>query len=547
MSVATAAVIPGAKNIIRRFTLRRIALGATIFGLFAAIESVSQGLGIVTAYPNVAQRAKVVYGLADDAALGLFYGDKHADIISGGGYMVYRILPVLALVGAIWGLLFITKMLRGQEENGRWELLLAGQSSAAKATAKTIMGAGAGVVIAYVFLAITLILVGRSSKFTLSPGGCLFYSLAVIAGAAVAMGIGAITSQLAATRRRAVLYGLMPILLFFALRSVGNVVDSLAWLKNLSPFGWIDKLHPFYHSQYMWLLPLAIAVLACCATAIVLSGKRDMAESFIADSDSAKPRFRLLGSQFGFDFRLTRNVMLGWLFTSVMLAALIAAIDKTVAKSLAGTGSLTKSVSKLTGNPHAQFEIAYLSAASYFVVIILMIMITTGLGAAREEEASSRLDNFVSGTVSRRHWLGMRLVLLVCGAIGITLLSSLVVWALANAQGIHTSIVTMLFGGLNVLGPVIFLLGFGVLLFGLLPRVTTIAMYALIGWSFTIDIVAAVFKANKSVVDTSLLHYVSLVPAANPRWGAFTLLTIAGVVLTCVGMVAFQKRDLEVE
>jgi ABC-2 type transport system permease protein len=539
--------IPGAKNVIRRFTLRRAALGATIFGLFAAAESVAQGLGLVAAYPNAAERTKVVYGLANNAALGLFYGDKHANIASGAGYMVYRILDVLTLIGAIWSLLFITKMLRGQEENGRWELLLSGRTSAAKATAKTIMGAGGGLVVAYIFLTVILAVVGRGSKLSLSLESCLFYGLAVMTGAAMGTSIGAVTSQLAATRRRAVLYGVVPIIVFFAVRSVGNVVDSLAWLKNLTPFGWIDKLHPFYHSQPVWLLPLVAFALLGCGLGVWLAVKRDMAESFIADSAGAKPRFGLLNSQLGFDFRLTRGVLSGWLFTSVALAALIAAIDKTVAQSLSGTSSLTNVFSKLTGNPYAQFEIAYLSAASYFVVIILMIMMTTGMGAAREEEASSRLDNFVSGTVSRRNWLGERLVLLIGGAIVITVISNLVVWVLADAQGIHTHIASLLFGGLNVLGPVIFLLGFGVLLFGLWPRVTTIGMYVLVGWSFTSDIVASVFKASKLIADTSLLHYISLVPAASPQWTQCSVLTVVGLALTGIGMGAFQRRDLEVE
>jgi ABC-2 type transport system permease protein len=239
--------------------------------------------------------------------------------------------------------------------------------------------------------------------------------------------------------------------------------------------------------------------------------------------------------------------MAGWLLASVAVAAIIAAIDKTVAKSLSGTGTLTKTFSNLSGNPDARLEVAYLSAASYIVVVILMLLATTSLGAVREEESSSRLDNLVSGAIGRGRWLGTRLGLLVCGMVLITSVSDFVVWVVAEAQGIHVSIATMLLGGLTVLGPVLFLLGCGVLLFGLLPRITTAAMYVLIGWSFTIDIVVSALKTSKLLADTSLLHYISLVPAANPKWGTFAVLTVVGFGLMCLGMAAFQRRDLQVE
>jgi ABC-2 type transport system permease protein len=539
--------VSGAQNVIRRFTLRRVLLGASLFGLFAAAESVAQGFGIVSAYPSVVARAKVVYGLANNAALGLFYGDRHSDIVSPGGYMVYRILPILSMIGAIWCMLFVTKMLRGQEENGRWELLLTGRTSAAKATAKTLMGTGGGLLIAYVLLVLILTLSSRGSKFSLTVNGILFYSLAPIAGAAVGLGIGSVVSQLAATRRKAVLYGLSAVIVLFVMRSVGNVVDSLAWLKNLTPFGWIDKLHPFNHENPYWYVALALVSILGTAVGIWLSGKRDMAESLIADTDTAKPKFGLLNSQLGFAIRITRNTLLGWLAASVGLSALIASIDKSVSKALTVSSGLTKTITKLSGNPTSHFEIAYLSAASYFVVLIMMIMATSGMGAAREEEASSRLDNFMSGAVSRRNWLTTRLTVLLSGMVGVTMLSNFVVWIVADTQGIHTSLTTLLFSGLNVLGPVILLLGFGVLLYGIMPRLTTTVMYVLIGWSFTIDLIASAVKTSKYLADASLLHYISLVPAANPNWTQFTVLTIGALVLIGWGVVAFQRRDLEVE
>ncbi len=537
----------GTKSVIRRFTFRRVLLSASLFGLFTAIESVAQSAGIIAAYPDVAPRARFIHGLASNGALGLFYGDSHVDIISAGGYMDYRILPILSLVLAIWSLMFITKMLRGQEENGRWELLLTGDTSATSATRDTVVGAGGGVLFIFLVVATVLGLSSKSPKLSFSFSSCLLYSLTIVGGAAISIGIGTIASQLAATRRRANLYGIGILLLFFILRGIGNTIESLAWVKNLTPFGWIDKLHPFVGASPVWLFPTALLTLITCSLGIWLAGKRDIGESFIADSDSAKPNLRLLHSQLGFGVRQTRSVLGGWLFTSVALSALIASIDKTVAKSMSSTNGVTKTLSNLTGNSAAHIQIAYLSAASYITLIILMMVAATGLGAVREEEASSRLDNFVSGTISRSSWLSKRLLLLEGSVLAITLLSGLAVWLLAAGQGIHTSFAAVVLGGLNILGPIAFLLGLGTLLYGTMPRLAVIAMYVVAAWSFTIDLIASAGTINKYLADTSLLHHVALVPAAAPHWESFILLTLTGLAFTALGVLGFQRRDLEAE
>jgi ABC-2 type transport system permease protein len=539
--------VSGARSVVSRFALRRMLVGSIVFAVFAAAESTAQAIGIVAAYPDVATRAKAVYGLAANAELGLFYGDRHGDIITPTGYMVYRIAPILALVGAIWGLTFMTKMLRGQEETGRWELLLSGQVSARTATAKTVMGAAAGIVVSFVVMSAVLALAGRSNKFGLSVGGALVYTLTVLTAAMVGIGIGALTSQLGATRRRASLYGIVVIVAFYVLRAVGNVVDSLAWLKNFTPFGWIDKIHPLPHAQLLWLLPIGLVVGMTSAYAIWLAGKRDMTESYIADTTSARPRLTLLGSQLGFDFRETRAMLFGWLVASVAFAATIASIDKSVAKTLSTAGKLSKSLGTIAGNPNARIELAYLGATGYLVAIVLMVLVTNGLGATREEESSGRLDNFLSGTVGRSYWLSMRLLLLILGVVSITLLTNILTWSLAEAQGIHTSFAMLVFGGLSILGPVAFLLGVGTLLYGAFPRFVTIVMYAVIGWSFTIDIVAPALKTSKYIADTSLLHHLALVPAAHPKWGAFSVLTVSGMFMMCVGILALRRRDLQAE
>ena len=70
----------------------------------------------------------------------------------------------LMILGAVWGLLTSTRLLRGEEDSGRWELLLAGQTTRRGAAVQALGGLGAGVVVLWALTAVITVLTGRDSK-----------------------------------------------------------------------------------------------------------------------------------------------------------------------------------------------------------------------------------------------------------------------------------------------------------------------------------------------------------------------------------------------
>ena len=48
------------------------------------------------------------------------------DLLTVGGYAAWRVGGVLSIVAALWGLMAAVRALRGEEEAGRQELVLAG-------------------------------------------------------------------------------------------------------------------------------------------------------------------------------------------------------------------------------------------------------------------------------------------------------------------------------------------------------------------------------------------------------------------------------------
>ena len=92
--------------------------------------------------------------------------------------------------------------------------------------------------------------------------------------------------------------------------------------------------------------------------------------------------------------------------------------------------------------------------------------------------------------------------------------------------------------------PGLFVLGFGTLLYGLVPRVAPPLLYTLVLWSFLVEIVGTGITDNHWVLDTSLSAHLGPVPASPFSIVPVVWLVGLGAVAAAAGAGAFQRRDL---
>lgn len=551
MSAAAAIVFTSVRNTnpaIILSTFRRVLRGSIILGFFVGGIFAMQGLAYAKTYTTEHARVQFAKTLESAPALGMIYGEAK-NIDNAAGYMVYRAMPITALVASIWGLLVITKQLRGQEEDGRWEMLLSGQTTTRAAAFYTLLGGLGGALVSYVIAAVLIVLTGNSPDVNLPASTSILLAAAAISPAIVFMGVGLLTSQLANIRRRAVLYGLVPLLILFFLRSMGNVVSDLHWLKDLTPFGWIENMNLLTDFQAWWFaLPVTAAVITMAA-GVYLAGKRDLNESLIATSDITKPNFRLLNRPWKFSLRLTRWNLLAWLIAGIGIFSMIAALSSLASQAAGDSDSITHALNSLAGGSNS-LNLAFLGMGSLLLGVVLMAMMATGISSIRDEESRNYLDNIVVGPVSRVRWLAGRLGVLAGAAAASIIIITTIGWLIAVKQGIDVDFSAMVIGSLSLLGPVLLLLSIGALLYGLSPRFARWAapfMYVVLAWSFILDLLTSVLDLNQIVANSSLLHYIAFIPAAQPDWKGCWILTAVAVVLTVVGILAFNRRDLETE
>lgn len=313
-----------------------------VFGAYVA----TQALAYASAYKTRASRASLVREFGANAGIAAIVGPAR-DIGTVAGYTAWKCLTVLAIIASVWGLLTGTRLLRGEEDAGRWELLLSGQTTRRSAVAQALGGLAAGVVTMWVVTAFIVVLVGRSSKVEVTVGGALYLALAVVSGAAMFLAVAALASQLAATRRQAAGYAAAVLGVSYGLRMIADSGTGVGWLRWASPLGWIEELQPLTVPRPLAFLPIVGLTVILAGLAVHLADSRDLGASLLPDRTSGSPHTRLLFGPTGLTMRIARPTIPGWGSAVVAISLLLGLIAKSAGEAIVSSPTLKHVFSRL--------------------------------------------------------------------------------------------------------------------------------------------------------------------------------------------------------
>jgi polyether ionophore transport system permease protein len=300
-----------AATVIAVRTARSASRSAAVWGVLFGGLVAQQAISYHASFPTAASRQNLVQSFGHNAGLNAVVGvARRLDTV--GGWPEWRTGGLLVILGAIWGLLTATRLLRREEDSGRWELLLAGQTSRPDAAAQAIAGLAAGWLVLWALTAAGTITAGASPGVGLSGANSAFYAAMVTASAAMFLSIGALACQLAGTRRRANALASAALAMCLVIRMVADSVSGLGWMRWLSPLGWVENLHPLTGSQPLGLVPIVLLIVIASGLAIALAGRRDVGTGILARRQSVRSDTRLLESPALLVVRLERGVALGW-------------------------------------------------------------------------------------------------------------------------------------------------------------------------------------------------------------------------------------------
>jgi ABC-2 type transport system permease protein len=528
-------------TVIGRLVARRAVRSVIAWGYVFAAYVVGSISGFALTYKTQAAREQLARSFGANVGLQALIGPaRHIDTVAG--FAAWRTGVTLTVIGAVWGLLASTRLLRGEEEAGRWELLLSGQTTRRRAAAQGVAGLAAGWLVLFAVTTIATVADGRTVHPALPARACAFYALSITCGAAMFLAVGAFTSQLARTRRRAATIAGAVLGVAYMIRMVADAGTTLGWLRWASPLGWVEELRPLVGTHLLPLGPIGAFTVALAVLAVRLAGARDVGDGVLPERDTARARTRLLNGPTGLGLRLLRGTAVAWLVAVAGLGFVEGLIAKGAAVAVTGSAAVERALGRLGGRNGG--VVAYLGL-SFLITAIALTLVAAGQAAAnREEEATGRLDNLLVRPVGRWSWLAGRLAVEAVILLILGLVAGAATWIGAATQHSGVGFGSLLQGGLNAVPPALFLLGAATLVHGAVPRLVTPVTYGLIAWSFLVEFVGSVINMSHWVLDTSILYHLAPAPAAPPRWGSAAVMVALGAAGALGGAALFRRRDL---
>ena len=264
-----------------RLALRQTVVGTVVVAAFSAVF-VSAALAAYRAGGGAGQ----LLVLAENPGLRALLGVPW-DLSTSGGFVAWRDQMALLLLGGIWALLAATRMLRGAEELGIAEVVLAGRVTRRELVVSVLAAIGLASLVDAAVLVVVLTSDGQSLVPSLLFGvgvGLAVFTIGVV---------GALWAQLVPVRRRAAGLAAVTVGVLFVVRMAADATQSLGWLRWATPFGWVENLRVFDTNEVLALLPLVLVPTLLMVATLVIAERRDLGAGLVSVNDTAAARTRL--------------------------------------------------------------------------------------------------------------------------------------------------------------------------------------------------------------------------------------------------------------
>ncbi|MCY0949080.1 ABC transporter permease [Streptomyces sp. H27-S2] len=480
--------------------------------------------------------AAALEALAGNPAIRTLFGEPVA-LDDAGGFAVWRTGTALAVVLGVWALLAATRITRGEEDAGRWDVLLAGRVPVTTMVARHIV----------VLVSVSL-LAGAGAFAGLVAAGATAGGAAVHSAGLALCGVffaaaGAMTAQVFATRSSASGAAVAVLGVSMLLKMVGDGVAALGWLRWLSPFGLTALARPYDGNRLWPLVILVVVCLALSAGAAAAAGRRDIRGGYLRYPSGRGPRMRLLGSVQAFAVRRLVRPLAAWSAGVGAYYLLIGVLAVSMTDFLADNPRFADLA--------AQAGFAGLGTVQgYAATLFALLAVPAGafvavrLATLAADESGGRLTLLFAQPLTRARLLIGEIAAALGGVILITTVAGLATWTGTKAVGADLDLPDALSGAWNVLPIALLCLGAGVLALGWAPRaVTTLGSLPAAG-GFLLKVIADTSGWPVWVGQLSPFAHLAAVPDVPVNWPAAFLMTLVATLAAAAGVVGYRRRDL---
>jgi len=501
-----------------------------ITGIVAATAS-----SFAQLYPTVQSRQEFAATIATNPSVLALSGPAQG-LDTVGGMTEWKYGAVACVLVGLMAVFMTVRHTRADEETGRHELLGAGVVGRyAKLTATLIVVFGAGLVYALLIgLSLTAQGLPAAGSFAmgLGIGGCVWFFAAVTA----------VAVQVSSSSRAANGTGGVVIGAAYLLRAAGDssADDGPRWLSWLSPIGWSQQMRPFADERF-WVLALYVAIsVILLGVAYALVGRRDIGAGLVPER-AGRPQGRF--GTFGLAWRLQRGILIGWAAGIVVMAGALGAISQSLKSILDSSPQVAQALQQIGGQQ--SIVDSFMAAILDVIALAVSVYAIQATLRLRAEETASRAEPVLAGSVARLRWATSHLAFALLGsAFLLALAGTAMGLAIGLSQGDAGTQLPRLLGAAMVQVPAVWVLaGIAAALFGLLPRLTSLAWVALVVF-LLLGQLGSLFQLGQWALDISPFTHLPKLPGGTFTATPLIWLVVVTVALTAAGLAGFRRRDV---
>ncbi len=523
-----------------RLILRRDRLRLLVWIVVLALVPVSTASAFIGLYPTEADRLLLVGTVGSNPALVAFLGPIYGSSI--GALTTWRVGVIGSVFVAIMAVLTVIRHTREDEESGRRDLLgatVVGRNAplTAALVVTSVVGLIVGVICATGMIALDLDVTG-SIAF-----GAGFAVLAVVFAALA--GVAAQLTQ-GAGAARGIAMGTIGA--FFLLRMIGDGNSSdgeVGWLSWLSPIGWFTQVRAFAGERWqLLLLPLALAAVSTAA-AFWLAGRRDVDAGIVAPKLGAAEGSRLLGSPSGLAWRLHRPSLIGWTVGLSFLGLVYGSVANSIGELISDSPQLGEVFERLGGEEG--ITAAFFATAMGILALVAAAYAVRSTLRPKVEEESGRGDIVLATAATRTGWAGSHWLYAILGPVLMLAIAGTVSGATYGAitGDVGSELSTVLEAAIIQVPAVWVIVGFTILLFGVAPRLTSLA-WAVLVVSLLLGQLGRILQFPQWALNLSPFSHIPPLPVAEFDFTPLVILTVIAITMTLAGVAGLRRRDLAV-
>lgn len=522
------------------------------------------GLAVFMAAVVATATPAVVTAFTSFARIVSFLGDPYA-MNTPEGYITFRYMATtLPLLLSIWPILAGARMVRGEEERGTMDVLLATSQTRTRLLLEKVGALAIALLVIAVLFALGVV-AGEAAL----GGGHVDFVRALLAGLNLGLlafffgMVALLISQLTASRRAAAGWASGLLILFVLLDMAGRELSGI-WVQYLSPLYYYNLNRPllasFPDQPLAVLVPLGLAVL-CLVGSVMLFARRDIGrpafESQRAREGGTQPAIRSLS-------RAERQVStravglqtlyaegwnsFWWLFGIVVFCAALLFVTPGFQKAFNQAVQQTPWLARYLYDTPTNTNAAMLGTLvfSFVPALVVILALTLALKWSSDLE-NGRLELVFSTPQSRS-----RVLLESFGAnLLVVLLATVLTWLAltTGAQIINLNVDQgrVVAASFTMLPPALITMG---LVYALAGRLRYGAVLGIVTAYLVLSYVQESLEGNIQfpgwLMSLSIFHLYGNPAFLGMNWTNFLGMIGVGIALLIIGLVQFRYVDVEV-